>query len=162
MKNSDSLQITTPSDREVRLTRTFAAPRPLVFDAFSKPELLKRWLFGPDGWSLAVCDIDFRPGGKWRFVVRKATGEEYAFRGEVLEVVAPEKFVWTFEYEGAPGAIAVETHTFVEQDGKTILTVVSRYDSIEARDAVAQPGMAEGAAEMWDRLDEMLTPASRA
>jgi uncharacterized protein YndB with AHSA1/START domain len=100
------------------------------------------------------AEYDFRPGGKWRIAHRGPEGDEHGFRGEFREIVPPEKIVWTFEYEGAPGQIAVETMTLDEVDGKTMLTTISEAGSREARDAVLQSGMEEGAAETWDRLEE--------
>jgi len=151
--SSSALTLTLPSDREIMMTRVFDAPRRLVFEAHSTCEHVKHW-WGPRGFTLVSCTMDFRPGGAWRYVQRKANGTEYAFRGEFREIVPPERIVWTFEFEGMPGDVAVETMTFVEQDGKTILTTRSLASSREARDAVLQSGMEQGAAETWDRLAE--------
>jgi uncharacterized protein YndB with AHSA1/START domain len=156
MMASNKLTVTTPSDREIVLTRVFDAPRELVFEAHTSCEHMSRW-WGPRRYEVASCEIDFRPGGKWRVVHRSADGaEEHGFRGEFREIVPPERIVWTFEYEGAPGHISVETLTLEEQGGKTTLTATAVYDTIEARDAVLQSGMTEGAAETWDRLSEYL------
>jgi uncharacterized protein YndB with AHSA1/START domain len=148
------MTVTLKSDLEVEFSRVFDAPRRLVFEAHAKPEHVRRW-WGPRGSTLTTCDIDFRPGGRWRFVVRKSGGQEYAFRGEYREIVPPERFVWTFEVEGMPG-VGVETYTFTEAGGKTTLVAMSRFDSIESRDAAIQSGMEKGAAETWDRLEELL------
>jgi uncharacterized protein YndB with AHSA1/START domain len=148
------LSVTTPSDLEIVLTRSFDAPRELVFEAHTKPEHIKRW-WGPRAFDMPVCEMDFRPGGAWRYV-HWADGEEYAFHGEYLEIVPPEKIVWTFEFEGMPGHVATETMTLTERDGKTTITTHSLYPSREDRDAMLQSGMEEGASESYDRLAELL------
>jgi uncharacterized protein YndB with AHSA1/START domain len=151
---SDKLTVTTPSDREIVMTRVFDAPRDLVFEAHTSCEHMSNW-WGPRKYDIASCEMDFRPGGKWR-IVHRAPGEEHGFHGEFREIVPPERIVWTFEYEGAPGQIAVETLTLEERDGKTTLIARSDAGSKEARDAVLETGMAEGAEETWDRLAEYL------
>jgi uncharacterized protein YndB with AHSA1/START domain len=150
------LTVTTPSDREIVMTRTFDAPRELVFEAHSSCEHMTNW-WGPRKYEVASCEIDFRPGGSWRMVHKTADGsEEYGFRGEFREIVPPERIVWTFEWEGMPGHVSVETLTLEERDGKTTLTATSVYDTVEDRDGMLQSGMEEGAAEAYDRLDEYL------
>jgi uncharacterized protein YndB with AHSA1/START domain len=150
---SSKLTVTTPSEREIRMTRTFDAPRRLVFEAHSKPEHVRQW-WGRRGSTMLVCDMDFRPGGSWRFVTREPEGDENGFRGEFREIAPPERIVWTFEWEGLPGHISVETLSFEERDGKTTLTATSVFDSVEDRDGMLQSGMEEGAGETWDRLEE--------
>ena len=152
---SKTLSVETPSDLEIVMTRVFDAPRDLVFEAHTSCEHLARW-WGPRGYEVSECDIDFRPGGAWRIVHRDPDGEEYAFRGEYREIVRPERIVWTFEFEGMPGNVSVETMTLEEHDGKTTLTAVSVFDWVEARDGMLQSGMEEGAAETYERLDEYL------
>ena len=156
MATSDSKQltVTTPSDREIRFTRVVDAPRDLVFEAHSSCEHMSNW-WGPRKYEFASCDIDFRPGGKWR-IVQKAEGEEHGFHGEYREIVRPERIVWTFEYEGMPGHVSVDTVTFDEEDGKTTITGTSVYDTKEDRDGMLQSGMESGLAEGLDRLDEYL------
>lgn len=149
-----AMTLTLKSDLEIELTRVFDAPRRLVFEAHSKPEHLRRW-WGRKDSTLTVCDMDFRPGGRWRYVMRKASGQEYAFRGEYLEIVPPERLVQTFEFEGSPD-VGVETLIFSEKDGKTILTTTSKFDSREQRDGVIESGMEVGAAELYDRLEAHL------
>ena len=149
------LKVTTPSDREIVMTREFNAPRDLVFEAHTSCEHTSRW-WGPRKYEVTSCEIDFRPGGKWRMVHRGPDGDEHGFRGEYREIVAPERIVWTFEYEGFPGHISVETLTLSERDGVTTLTATSVYDSLEDRDGMLQSGMTEGATETWQRLDEYL------
>jgi uncharacterized protein YndB with AHSA1/START domain len=116
---------------------------------------MKNW-WGPRKYETISAEVDFRPGGKWRIVHRGPDGEEYGFHGEYREIVPPERITWTFEFEGAPGQVAVETLTLEEHDGKTTLTAISDAGSKEARDAVLESGMTEGAAETFDRLEEYL------
>jgi uncharacterized protein YndB with AHSA1/START domain len=154
MKNTGTLQVSTPTDREIVMTRVFDAPRRLVFDAFSKPELLKRW-FGPRGWSLAVCEVDFRPGGGFRFVLRSPDGKDMGMRGVYREIVPPDRSVHMESFDDYPGESQV-TAVFEEQDGKTTLTVSVLYPSQMVRDVVIQSGMEHGAAESYDKLAELL------
>jgi uncharacterized protein YndB with AHSA1/START domain len=153
-QQSTKLTVELPSDLEIVMSRSFDAPRSLVFEVHSKAEHLKRW-WGPRKYDMPVCEIDFRPGGAWR-MVHWADGEEYAFRGTFLEIVPPETIVWTFEFEGMPGHVATETMTLSERDGKTTITTHSLYSSREDRDAMLQSGMEEGANESYDRLAELL------
>ena len=157
MRNTGTLKVTTPSDCEIVLTRVFDAPRHLVFDAFSKPELLKRW-FGPRGWSLVVCEVDLRVGGGFRFVLRSPDGKEMGMCGVYREITPPERSVHMESFDDYPGESQV-TAVFVEQGGKTTLTATVLYPSREVRDAVIQSGMEHGAAESYDRLAELLAPA---
>jgi uncharacterized protein YndB with AHSA1/START domain len=150
------LTVTTPSDREIVITRTFDAPRELVFQAHSSCEHMSNW-WGPRKYEVASCEMDFRPGGSWRILHKTADGvEEHGFRGEFREIVPPERIVWTFEWEGMPGHVSVETLALEEKDGKTTLTATARYDTVEDRDGMLQTGMEEGAAESYERLDEYL------
>ena len=154
-KGKYELTISTPSDLEIVMTRDFDAPRDLVFKAYTDPEVIPKWW----GWrdSVTIVDkMDVKPGGQWRYVGRGPDGTEYAFRGEFREIVPPERLSYTFEYEGMPGHICVETITFEETDGKTTLTNISLYDSVEDRDGMLASGMEEGAAESLDRLEEYL------
>jgi uncharacterized protein YndB with AHSA1/START domain len=154
-RSSSALSVTLPSDREIVLTRVFDAPRQLVFKALTNCEHLKHW-WGPRRYTVTSCRMDFRPGGAWRIVQRGADGAEYGFRGEYREITPPERIVQTFEFEGMPGHVSVETLTLVEQDGKTIYTSTSVFDSVEDRDGMLQSGMEEGASETMDRLAEYL------
>jgi uncharacterized protein YndB with AHSA1/START domain len=137
------------------MTRGFDAPRELVFEAHSKPEHMSRW-WGPRGYEMRVSEMDFRPGGAYRFVHVAPDGTEYGFRGEYLEIVPPERMVWTFEFEGMPGQVSVGTLTLAEEDGRTTLTSTSVFESVEERDAMLASGMETGAAESYDRLTELL------
>jgi uncharacterized protein YndB with AHSA1/START domain len=157
MKDTGTLSVTTPTAREIAMTREFDAPRHLVFDALTKPELAKRWLLGPPGWSMPVCEIDLRVGGAYRFSWRGPEGNEMGVRGVFREIVPPERFVATekFDEPWYPGE-ALVTNVLVEQSGKTTLTLTVRYESPEARDAVLKTPMAKGVAANYDRLAEML------
>ena len=154
MKNTGTLKVTTPTDREIVLTRVFDAPRNLVFDAFSKPELLKRW-FGPRGWSLEVCEVDLRVGGSFRFVLLGPDGKKMGMRGVYREIVPPEKSVHMESFDDYPGESQV-TAVFVEEEGKTTMTATVLYPSKEVRDIVVKTGMEHGAAESYDKLAELL------
>ncbi len=154
-QNSDrTLTVTTPSDREIVMTRVFDAPRELVFRAHSTCEHIRRW------WGRGNpldCEMDFRPGGTWRFVEHAPDGNDYAFRGEYREIVAPERIVQTFEFEAMPGHVSVETLVLEEHDGKTTLTSTSVFSSVEDRDGMLRSGMEAGAAQSLDRLADLLT-----
>jgi uncharacterized protein YndB with AHSA1/START domain len=154
MKNTGTLKVTTPTDLEIVLTRVFDAPRHLVWDAFTKPELLKRW-FGPRGWSLTVCEVDLRVGGGFRFVLRGPDGRDMGMRGVYREITPPERSVHMESFDDYPGESQV-TAVFVEVEGKTTLTVTVLYPSKEIRDIVIQTGMEHGAAESYDKLAELL------
>jgi uncharacterized protein YndB with AHSA1/START domain len=143
------------SDREIEMTRVFDAPRELVFAAYTKPEHIPHW-WGPRTVTTIVETMDVWPGGAWRFIQRDADGTEYAFYGEYREIVPPERIVSTFEFEGFPGLVMVDTLTLHEADGKTTLTVISRFTSREDRDRMVESGLEDGAREMWDRLAEHL------
>jgi uncharacterized protein YndB with AHSA1/START domain len=149
-----TLSVTT-TEREIVMTREFAAPRALVFDAFTKAEHVQRWMLGPEGWTMPVCEIDLRPGGAWRFVWRSAQGEEMEMTGEYREVAPPERLVNT-ERWGGPWPETVNTLVLTERDGRTTMTSTSLYPSTEARDAALGTGMADGAGMSFDRLAELL------
>jgi uncharacterized protein YndB with AHSA1/START domain len=154
MKNTGTLRVTTPTDREIVLTRVFDAPRHMVFEAFTKPELLKRW-FGPRGYSLVVCEVDLRVGGGFRFVLRGPDGRDMGMRGVYREIVPPERSVHIESFDDYPGESQV-TAVFVEEGGKTTLTATVLYPSPEVRDIVLKTGMEHGAAESYDKLAEIL------
>jgi uncharacterized protein YndB with AHSA1/START domain len=154
MKNTGTLKVTTPTDREIVLTRVFDARRDMVWDAFTKPELLKRW-FGPRGWELVVCEVDLRVGGGFRFVLRGPDGREMGMRGVYREIVAPERSVHMESFDDYPGDSQV-TAVLIEQGGQTTLTATVLYPSKEVRDIVIQTGMEHGAAESYDKLAELL------
>jgi uncharacterized protein YndB with AHSA1/START domain len=154
MPSTGTLQVTTPTEREIVMTRVFKAPRTLVYDAFTKPELLKKW-FRCRGYSLTVCEVDFKVGGAWRFVFAHPDGKAMTMSGVYKEILAPERDVHTECMEGYPGESLV-TGVFTESDGQTTLTLNCLYESKEIRDMVIQTGMEHGAAETYDNLDEYL------
>lgn len=157
MNFSGNMQIVATGERELVITREFNAPRRLVFDAYTKPELIRRWLFGPPGWSFAVCEVDFRVGGQFRYVWRKDDGFEMGMTGTYREIVLAERIVnveifdqdWT-------GGEAQGTLLFTESAAKTTMTQTMLYSSRGARDGVLQTPMAEGMAIGFDRLAELL------
>ena len=162
MTNATALEIGTPSDREIRMTRVFDAPRELVFDAHTKPELVKRWLLGPDGWSMPVCEIDLRVGGAYRWVWRRdSNGTEMGMSGVYREIVRPERIVSTEKFDDAwyPGE-AVNTLVLIERGGKTTLMQTGLYESREARDSVLKSGMEKGVAVSYDRLAKLLAKSA--
>ena len=142
------------TDREIVMTRVFDAPRDLVFEAHTSCEHMSHW-WGPRRYEISSCEIDFRPGGAWRIVQRGPRARSRVPR-RVPGDRPPERIVWTFEYEGMPGHVSVQTLTFEEHDGKTTLTTVVLFDSIEDRDGMIDSGMESGAAETMDRLEEYL------
>jgi uncharacterized protein YndB with AHSA1/START domain len=164
MTNPGALNVTTRGDREIVMTRAFDAPRRLVFDAYTRPELITRWLLGPPGWSMPICQVDLKVGGSYRFVWRSdADGSEMGMGGVYREIVPPERLVNTeaFDESWYPGE-ALVTLVLVEQGGKTALTVTILYESREARDAVIKSGMESGVAASYDRLAELLaSPEAR-
>ena len=162
MVGQKKLTLTTPSDREIVMTREFDAPRELIFEAHSSCEHVNNW-WGPRKYSFELCEMDFRPGGKYRFVHRGPDGvEEHGFRGEYREIVPPERIVWTFEWEGMPGHISVDTLTLEDLgSGRTKLIAHSLFDSKEDRDGMLQSGMEEGAGETYDRLAEFVQTLKR-
>lgn len=159
--NKDSFQVSTPTEREIRMTRLFDAPRALVFEVMSKPEHVRRWwgCLG-EGYSVPVCEIDLRPGGKWRFVNRHPGGEA-AFHGEYIEINPPERIVFTEIFEDFPDTVSVVTSVLTEESGKTRLTATIRYPSVEVRDAVIASGMSHGAGLSYDRLEDLLAELQR-
>ena len=153
--NSGTFAVTTPSDREITLTRLFDAPRTLVFEAMTRPEHIKRW-WGclDDGYSVPVCEVDLTVGGKWRFVNRHPKGEA-EFYGVYREITPPDRLVFTEIYAPFPDAESVVTTELSDENGKTRLTVTSSYPSMEVRDMVLGTGMERGAAISYDRLEEV-------
>jgi uncharacterized protein YndB with AHSA1/START domain len=154
----ESFNVSTPTDCEILIARDFHAPRQLVFEAFTKPELVRRWLLGPDGWTMPVCEIDLRPGGAYRYVWRKdATGTEMGMGGIFRAVVRPERLVATEKFDDAwyPGE-AVDTTTFAEKAGVTEVRLTVLYESKEARDTATRSGMERGMVAGYDRLEQML------
>jgi uncharacterized protein YndB with AHSA1/START domain len=143
---------TTPTDREVVMTRVVEAPRRLVWEAWTSPEHLPHWLLGPEGWTMPVCEVDLRPGGAWRFAWRHTDGREMEMRGVYREVAPPERLVST-ESWGGDWPETLNTLILTEEDGKTTITQRVLYASKEVRDAALQTGMKEGVSSSFDRLD---------
>lgn len=157
MINSETFKVTTPSDLEIAMTRVFNAPRRLVFEALTKPELVRQWLLGPPGWTMPVCEIDLRVGGAFRYVWRHADGREMGMGGVFREIVPQERIVHTELFDEAWYAgEALVTNVLVEQSGKTTLTLTSRFGTRETRDAVLKSGMESGVAASYDRLEQLL------
>jgi uncharacterized protein YndB with AHSA1/START domain len=147
--------VTTPSDREIHVERVFDAPRDRVFAAYTDPALVPEW-WGPRGTTTIVDTMDVRPGGSWRFVAREQDGSETAFRGTYREVTPPERIVQTFEWEGMPGHVSVETAVFEDLGDRTKVVTTSVFHTTEERDGMLGSGMEVGMNETYQRLDELL------
>lgn len=147
--------VTTPTDREIHIERVFDAPRERVFATFTDPKLIPEW-WGPRGVTTVVDQMDVRPGGTWRFVVHNSDGSETAFRGTYREITPPDRIVQTFEWEGMPGHVSVETAEFEDLDGRTKVTTTSIFHTQEERDGMLNSGMERGMNETYARLDELL------
>lgn len=155
-RNRASFDVTLPSDLEIRLTRVFDTPRSLVFEVMSRPEHIRRWWGNlGEGYSVPVCEVDLRPGGRWRFVNRHPGGDA-EFYGEYLEVDPPGRLVFTEIFAPFPDAPSVVTSELLAEGGRTRLVATVRYPSREVRDMVRSSGMAEGAATSYDRLEDLL------
>jgi len=154
-RNSEALIVTTPTERELVMTRVFSAPRSLVFAAYTEPEHLPHWMLGPPGWTMPVCEIDFRPEGAWRFGWLSADGSRMEMSGVYREILPPERVVYT-ERWGGKWPETVNTLTLVESDGKTTVSMQLLYPSKEARDAALATGMKDGASISLDRLADYL------
>lgn len=163
----DKAQVTLPSDSEVQVTRSFKAPRTLVYRAYTEPTLLKRWLLGPPGWSMPVCEMDVRVGGRFRWRWRNdQDGNEFGFHGVFREVQPNERIVHTEAYDpgtvggGYPGEDAMITVTFTETGGITTLTTLMDFRTKEARDAAVATGMTDGMEQSYQLLDELIAERS--
>lgn len=155
VKSHPSFKLTTPSDLEIVITRVFDAPRELVFDCWTQPEHVRRW-WGCRGAEMETCDVDLRPGGAYRYVLRMYDGTECGFRGVYSEIIRPERLIHSFIYDPFPQAPAEITVTFAEHDGVTTVTERTLHLSKEARDGHLHSGMDVGAAESMERLAEHL------
>ena len=158
-----TLKVTTPSDREILITRLFDAPRRLVFDSMSKPELLKRWLLGPPGWEMTACEEDQRVGGAFHWAWRGPNGEAMSMRGVYREITPPERVVRTesFDFGCAPQmGEQIATMVLTEKNGKTMLTLTVLYPSKEARDGAVASGMDQGMEAGYARLDDILAESA--
>ncbi|MCB9898853.1 MAG: SRPBCC family protein [Planctomycetes bacterium] len=162
MSLADSLVLTPRGEREILITRDFDAPRELVWDALHRCDLLRRWLLGPPGWTMTVCENDVRPGGAFRHVWRDAQGAEMAMSGTYLEVVRPERVVRSERFLFGCDAQAGEQHgtlVLTERDGRTTITITVLYPSREARDGALQSGMEHGMRASYARCDDLLAGA---
>ena len=147
--------VTTPTDREIHIERVFDAPRDRVFATYTDPELIPEW-WGPRDTTTIVDKMDVRTGGSWRFVMREADGSESGFRGTYREISPPDRIVQTFEWEGMPGHVSVETAVFEDLGDRTKVTTTSIFHTTEERDGMIGSGMEGGMQETYARLDELL------
>jgi uncharacterized protein YndB with AHSA1/START domain len=153
----DSFKVSTPSDREIQVTRDFQAPRQLVFDTFTKPELVRRWLLGPEGWTMPVCEIDLRVGGAYRYVWRMPGAKDMGMGGVFREIVSLERLVATEKFDESwyPGE-ALDTTVFKQAGDITKITITILYESPEARDTARRSGMEHGMSAGYNRLEQLL------
>jgi uncharacterized protein YndB with AHSA1/START domain len=147
--------VAEPGSHAITMTRTFDAPRHLVFKAHTDPDLIPKW-WGPARFKTTIESMDAKPGGTWRFIHRDDDGNEYGFHGVYHAVVAPELLIYTFEFEGMPNHVSLETGRFEERGGKTTLAGITVFQSVEDRDGMLESGMEGGAVESMERLAELL------
>jgi uncharacterized protein YndB with AHSA1/START domain len=150
-----NVRISLPSDVEARMKRTLSAPRELVFDAWTQPRHITKWMLGPDGWTMPICEVDLRPGGTWRFVWRREDGTEMPMHGVYREIRRPERLVNT-EHWGEPWPETINTLLLTDKNGETEISLTILYPSKAARDAAIQTGMKDGAEMSFDRLEMLL------
>ena len=157
MSPSGALKISTPTDRDLVISRVVNAPRAMVFDAHTKPDLVRRWLLGPPGWTMPVCEIDLRVGGKYRYVWENSDGQSMGMGGTFTEILRPSRIAATqlFDQDWTGGETLVITE-IVEKNGKSTITTTVRYASREARDAALQTGMTTGMEAGYERLEQLL------
>ena len=161
LMSSRRAEVTLPTDEQIRITREFDAPRHLVYEAWTTPELVKRWWNAKRG-EVTVAEIDLRVGGKWRYAMETPDGFEVAFHGEYREIVPNERLVTTEIYEGLPEGVSeddaatLNTATFEEQDGRTTLTIVVQAKNKESRDAIVESGMEAGLQDALDLAEEVV------
>ena len=148
-----SVEVTTPSEREIKVMRRFDAPARLVFDFHTKPEHVQKWLLGPPGWSMPICEIDLRVGGRYRFVWHNdQSGVEFGVSGEYREIAVPSRIVQIERMDGCEGEVK-GTLTLSESGGRTTLSVKLEFESQELRDRALKSGMTNGMAASYDRLE---------
>jgi len=152
---NDTVKISTPTDREVTVERVFEAPRQNVFDALTKPELIKRW-YGPEGWSLEVCEVDLKVEGKWRFVLRQPEGKMIAQFGVYKEIAPPERLVNTESWEDWNPGETLVTIALTEENGKTTFTSTMLFPTQEVRDIILKSGLQDTVGPMYQKLSEAL------
>ena len=164
----EKAQVTLPTDREVKVTRSFKGPRSLVYRAYTEPDLVRRWLLGPPGWTMPVCEMDVRVGGRFRWRWRsEENGDEFGFSGVFREVAPPSRIVHTEAYDpgtvggGYPGQDALVTVTFAEEGGVTTMTSVIDFGSKDARAAAVATGMTDGMEQSYQLLDKLLVEHAR-
>lgn len=159
---TSSVRVTTPSDREITVSRVFNAPARTVFDFHTRPQLLQKWLLGPPGWSMPVCEIDLKVGGSYHYVWRSDDGtREFGVHGEFLEIAAPQRLVHKESMDGFHRE-ALCTATFVESQGRTTLTTTMCFENQEERDRALETGMTDGMSMSYDRMEEFLNQAADA
>jgi uncharacterized protein YndB with AHSA1/START domain len=158
-KDEKVAKVTKPSDREILVERVFDAPRDRVFAAFTDPDLIPEWWGGPEG-TMTVDKMDVRAGGDWRFISEDPNGEKQAFRGTFRELTPPERVVWTFEWEGMPGYVSVETTTFEDLGDQTKVTSTTLFHTAEEAQGMLDSGMESGMNASYARLDELLAKGS--
>jgi uncharacterized protein YndB with AHSA1/START domain len=158
MSATATLTVSAPGERDIVITRRFDAPRLLVFDAHTRPEFVRRWLLGPPGWTMPVCEIDLRVGGRYHYVWRNdANGRQFGMSGEFREIAAPGRLVSTERFDESPyPGEAVNTLTLTEEHGQTLLTLTSVYPSRELRDIALKSGMEKGVGPSYDRLQALV------
>ena len=161
---AEKAQVTLPSDREVKVVRSFRAPRALVYRAYTEPPLMKRWLLGPPGWTMPVCEMDVRVGGHYRWQWKSDEGsQQFGFSGTFREVDPASRIVHSEKYEPGtvggpyPGPEAIVTISFIEDGGVTTVTTLIDYGSKEARDGAMQSGMTDGMEMSYQLLDQLLS-----
>jgi uncharacterized protein YndB with AHSA1/START domain len=154
-QQAPTITVTTPTDREIHVERVFAAPRDRVFAVYIDPQLIPQW-WGPRDTTTVVDRMDVRSGGSWRFGMRDADGHETGFRGTYREITPPERIVQTFEWEGMPGHVSVETTTFEDLGDRTRVATTSIFHTTAERDGMLSSGMERGMNETYARLDELL------
>ncbi len=153
MKTTDTFKVTAAGEKEIVMTRDFEASSDLIFDALTKPELVRRWLLGPPGWEMPVCEIDLKVGGAWRYVWRsEEKNREFGMHGEYREIARPERIVHTEFFEEGESLVTSE---LTQKGDITTLTMTMRFGSQEARDGALESGMADGVATSYDRLEEI-------
>jgi uncharacterized protein YndB with AHSA1/START domain len=161
MAGTMKVSVTTPSDREIRIERVFDAPRARIFEALTRPDLVRQWLLGPPGWTMPVCEIDLRPGGAFRYVWHNPEKEDMGMRGTFREIVPPERIVHTeiFDIDWTNGETTVTT-VLEERGGQTTLSITVLYSSRQARDGALQSGMASGMEAGYYLLEKLLEGAA--
>jgi uncharacterized protein YndB with AHSA1/START domain len=152
--SSGTAVVTLPTDTTIQITREFAAPKHLVYRAYTTPELVRRWWHANRG-EMTVCEIDLRVGGTWRYVMIAQGGFEVGFHGEYREIVPDERLVSTEVYEAIPDGQAIDTLTLTEEDGRTTMTILVEHESKEARDGHIDSGMEDGMQDAMDRLEQV-------